>query len=381
MHRRQGGAALLILLLMLSVGLAGMLLSARDSAEKQRAAGTVEDAVVLARARDVLLARALADQNRPGSMPCAAADDEGKGTFNGDNCETSFGRFPHHTLEIVPLRTRDGDPLLYVMDKGLRDRSNAEPINPQAKPGSLTFNGEDGYAAVLLAPGPPLPGQIRDADADMSDYLEDGNEQGPAFKDCWPGDDCNDRAIGIKTDELFHRVQQRVVQRVADELREFYSHSGEASGDRYLPYAADFGSRECEEQRNLGQLAFEDQDDDCLDDDAEVLDIADFEYSEGNNWIDANDWFDLIVYHVDPQCSRTEQECDDVTFEVDGEQVHAVVAASGRALEDQSRPGDSVSDYLDHPDNRDGGSNYVTRPLGTEHNDVVLGIDVFEEPS
>ncbi len=403
-HRRQCGAALLILLLALSVGLAGALLGTRESSPGTRAADAVENATILARARGVLLSRALADGNRPGTLTCPASGEHGKGVIDGDWCDPELGRFPYRTLQIDPLRTADGEQLWYAMDQSLRDRLSAQPVNPQEKGGGLRFNGEDGYAAVLLAPGPPLPDldQRRDGDADVGDYLEGGNdnEEALAFTNCRSGDDCNDRAVGISADELFHRIQRRLARRVAAELRDFYT-SKELAGDGYLPYAANFGSEECDANQYRGQLALKDEDGlsedgedgtgDCGGD-AGILTKADFrpdDYEEDGDfkgWIEENEWFKFIVYHVDPKCTSEQRSCDESTLKVDGRPVQAVVAAAGRALSElgqSDRPADSVQDYLDNPANypEDSDMDYVVDSLGPERNDVIVGIDVIGDES
>lgn len=369
----QQGFALLLLLLALTVAAATFFVSARRPAEPGagNAPGT---AVALADARRALLARALADGNRPGSLPCAAPDEGGSGTFNGNPCDAEHGWFPYRTLDTEPPRDVSGARLWYALDGELSDRDSQEPINPEEKPGNLEFDGREGYAAVIMAPGDPLPGQSRTGDT-PTDYLEEGNDSLPAFTDCTDVDDCNDRLRAISIDELFDGVQRRVARETAKVLRDFYRDSSPAPASRYLPYTADFGSTECtDDGAALGQLPTTDTDDDCGGSD-KVLETAAFP-----EWMTDNGWLSLVVYHVDPLCTEAERRCGDATLDFAGESVPAVIAVAGRPFDpqgaSQDRPGSDVSDYLDRSENADGDAEYIDARLGPANNDVLIGLSL-----
>lgn len=299
-HRHEGGYALLITILILFLGGVSVFVVATDPASEQRAQRTAAASVALGQARGLILARALSDTNRPGTVPCAAPGTGGKGTFHGDDCDAASGRLPYRTLSTPPLRDAGGAQLWYVLDPSLRDRASQEPINPERKSGALTVNGKDHFGAVLIAPGDALSGQNRGS-GNREDFLEGGNESGSEFTDCMNEPTCNDIVLGISIDRLFHAVQRRVLDAVAEMLRDFYAAHG------YLPYAAPFGSDECDGAglRTVGGLPFADSDGDCG---GTVLDRS--RDPSNGQWVDANAWFELIVYRVDPDCAGAE-ECEE----------------------------------------------------------------------
>lgn len=366
--RQRGFVLTLILLIMLVAGVA-LFVSARAPGDAERARASATAATALAEARRVLIARALVDANRPGSLPCAAPDSGGSGTFSGEDCDAEFGRLPYRTLDTRVLRDADAEILWYVMDGALRDRDSQEPVNPQEKPGALSLDGGGNYAAVIIAPGAPVAGQTDRPSDTAGDYLEDGNDSAPDFADCADVAGCNDRIRGISVDALFDGVQRRVLRVVADELLAFHQASASSSSQRYLPYAAGFGSSECDNGATLGQLPLADGDFDCGGP-SEVLDATEFP-----DWFRNNDWFDLVVYHVDPECTEAQRNCAAATLALDdGSGYQAVIAGAGRALGGQMRPGSGVGDYLDDPENTDGDATYVELPLAPDDNDVLRGV-------
>ncbi|MDZ7748280.1 MAG: hypothetical protein U5K43_05125 [Halofilum sp. (in: g-proteobacteria)] len=281
----QRGSGLLLLLVVLVAG-AALYLAARDPGAARRAERAAAASAALAAARETLLARALVDRNRPGSLPCAAPDAGGSGSFHGNDCDADTGRFPFRTLETRPLRDGGGALLWYGLDPALRDRATQEPINPQARQGALSLDGVGHYAAVVVAPGEARPGQSR-ARGTRADYLDGINAAGTDFADCSADGRCNDIVRGISVDALFADVQRRVVAEVARALVELWASSDRDPRRRYLPYAAALGARECARGRALGAIATRDVDGDCG---RAVLAAADLP-----RWLRANDWLDLVV--------------------------------------------------------------------------------------
>lgn len=367
-HHQRGFVLMLLMLIMLVAGVA-LFVGARAPGDAQRARAPAADAAALAEARRALIARALADDNRPGSLPCAAPDTAGSGTYNGNDCDTEHGRLPYRTLDTRVLRDAEGGILWYVMDGALRDRLSQEPVNPQAKPGALSLDGSGNYAAVIIAAGAPVAGQTGRPSDTAGDYLESGNDSAPDIVDCTGVAGCNDRVRGISVDALFDGVQRRVLRAVADQLLVFHQASAGTPGQRYLPNAAAVGSRECDAGTTLGQLPLEDGDGDCGGATG-ILDENDFPA-----WLRDNGWLELVVYHVDPACTEAQRDCAAATLALDdGTGFQAVVAGAGRALGTQVRPGSGVGDYLDDADNIDGDADYVERPLGPADNDVLRGV-------
>lgn len=419
-ERQRGFAALLLLLLVLSAG-AVLFLGTQRNVE-QRYRNAAEEAHALESARETLIAYAMAGgaNNKPGALPCPDTSDPSEpgdldklGQSNqhcqGEPDPFYRGRVPWHTID---LNQRQSAPdVWYVMDGKFQDDPDTpSELNPSTA-AELQLNGAP-YAAILILAGDPVEHQDGRPSAQASDYLEEPNsDDTPNFADCGRNEACNDRVRGISVDQLFHGVQQRLVKRVAETLRAYYESSSADPAERYLPYPAAFGQEECNSNINRGQLALRDEYNNDLDEwdweemtweewlefledlanwdvgdcggASEVLSAADFEDDDGNNWIEGNGWFDYIVYHVDPECTKEERSCEDATLTVDGRAVQAVVAAAGRRIEalDQDRPGYTVSDYLDDAENApaspsDEDGAYVTTPLRRQDNDVIHGLDL-----
>lgn len=371
---RQRGFILLVTLLVLVLGAATLYVSATSPGRRGSAETDERTAEVLAQAREIVIARALADDQRPGSLPCASPDTGGSGTYDGDPCDTDFGRFPYRTLDSAPLKDGDSELLWYVLDPGFRDRASQHPINPHDKPGALQIGDRGHFAAVIMAPGAPLEGQVDEARDEVDEYFEAGNDSAPLFSRCEEVSDCNDRLRGISVDELFHKVQQRVLKVVTERLAEFYEDSAPVSGSRYLPYAEGFGGSDCAAEGEPGYLPVTDNESgngDC----GKAL-----KESEFPGWIVANEWLGLIVYHVDPACTQAQRTCEETSLSLDDKRVHAIVGATGRPMDEapinQNRDGSDVdiNDYLESSENTDLDSVYENRRLTRGHNDVLSGV-------
>ena len=133
-HRRsqRGQAAFLVVMLF---GLAAALLVYgmvdTTSAALRRDRDT---AAAFAQAKQALIGRAVADDNRPGSLPCPDTDNDGSAeTFVGADCPSYIGRLPWRTLGLPDLRDASGERLWYVLSPRFRDNSAAEPINSDTR--------------------------------------------------------------------------------------------------------------------------------------------------------------------------------------------------------------------------------------------------------
>lgn len=214
--RPEGGFALVALVALVAAGilwfvvgsLAPPLLDAYR-AHKTRSA--------LAQARDALIGYALQHRDRrPGEMygylpmpdlgesrnqngalglPCAA---EGCAKLNNTGTtgtDTYIGRLPWRTLGLEPLRDGHGECLWYIVSASHKDLENARvPMNWDAL-GELDVVVADGAAslrsivasphdrpiAIIIAPGPPLPGQDRSTpDPSPDDVRQCGGRYDPA---------------------------------------------------------------------------------------------------------------------------------------------------------------------------------------------------------
>lgn len=375
-HRaQQRGYALLLLLLVIVLSSTAFLLPPATGVELQRIHAARDAANDVSVAIDALVVYNLDDDRLPGSLPCPddhSPDDPDSGKsplLSGDDCPAYVGRLPWKTIDS-PHSTRN---LWYILDPDFRDsgifRSSGEaPLNNDLD-GSLTLDERSGFAALVVDPGPVLEGQERPDHSvgEVDDFLDgeeniDGDDQ---FVNCGPDMPCNDRIFGITVTEVFEPVRRRVLKVVDQELRAFAQHQG------FLPYAADFGEEDCgrADSITVGSLAL--QEGDCGADGA--LDSADF---DGDDiWVVENEWLGNVIYIVDLECTEAGDGCMSPGIHVNEESGFAsVLAAPGKPMPTQSRPGDLIAGYLDEARNTDGDNDFHDHALSDEDNDVLRGV-------
>lgn len=169
--RRQQGAALILLLLLVSVGALAVFVSGLNRAAVQLERDRVT-LVALAQAKEALIGRALTDDNRPGSLPCPDTNDDGVAE---SACPTQLiGRLPWKTLKAGDLRDGAGERLWYELSANYRDQISSEPLNTNT---SGTLDG-GGVAAKIYAPGSVTATQDRSpANVNtLSNYIEGEND-------------------------------------------------------------------------------------------------------------------------------------------------------------------------------------------------------------
>jgi len=157
---RQRGQVLLLMLLVLITGAAYLLVQSLNAGS----IATERDRITqqaLAQAKEALIAYAVNDSNRPGSLPCPDANDDGWAKvpedYSGSNCQTLIGRLPWRTLGIGDLRDGYGERLWYALSNDFR-ASSPVALNSDTK-GDLTIFGMtplNDAIAVVLSPGPVL---------------------------------------------------------------------------------------------------------------------------------------------------------------------------------------------------------------------------------
>lgn len=187
--RHQHGVALVLLLLLVSVGALTVFVSGLNRATQQleRDRATSD---VLARAKESLIGRAMTDDNRPGSLPCPDANDDGVAETT---CATQLvGRFPWKTLKTGDLRDGAGERLWYELSANYRDQVSSEPLNSNT---TGTLDG-GGVAAKIYAPGPVTATQDRSPDNVnvLSNYIEG----------------LNDSVLTISDRDIFLGVRKRI---------------------------------------------------------------------------------------------------------------------------------------------------------------------------
>ena len=169
---RQGGAILFALLALVLLGSVAYLSAAQSLPVRSTQSAEAALQETLARAREALIARAAADDNRPGSLPCpdlltdsASLSNNFPGDGKGDaltrnQCPSQVGWLPWVTLDMPRPVDDAQDTLWYVIAPGLYDDNNSMPLNSDKATG-LSFKGIPEIAALLIAARVPLPGQQR----------------------------------------------------------------------------------------------------------------------------------------------------------------------------------------------------------------------------
>lgn len=281
---RQQGAALLLALLIAVLGSLSLIVGQLSAAEARQSAER-STAAALARAREALLGRAASDDNRPGSLPCPAADAGGQAAlFVGSRCPSPIGRFPWKTMKTGELRDGYGELLWYALSPALRDHPLAEPINAGTAT-EMRVDGRPEIAAVLIAPGPALAAQGGRPGRAVGDYLDGGNADGDLDFVSGPlAAGFNDRVLPIARDELFRLVGRRVLGEIRgpDDRNPQLPSNGLRRHHRdfgVFPWADDDGDGRAETGATSGQVAHLD------------LQLPD--------WLHRNQWFARVSYRRD----------------------------------------------------------------------------------
>ena len=239
-QERQRGVALLALLVLIAVVGSLVVVSVANSASQERDRHA-QSLRAMGMIRDALVARAAADLNRPGSLPCP--DYDGDGTADGSLCTSPYiGWVPWKTLDLPDLRDAAGERFWYALSAEFRDHSTLGALNSETA-ASLIANGSANpkYIAVILAANGPLPGQDRDpsntdALAVRAQYLDGENADGDTeYATGAPSDTFNDEVLLITHDMLMPVVEQRVARQARMCLQNFAAQAG--AGGRF-PFAA-----------------------------------------------------------------------------------------------------------------------------------------------
>jgi hypothetical protein len=178
---KQHGAALLIMLVILVVGIAAILVdSLTASSVKTARQATTADA--LAQAKDALIGYAItyADTHSgqvDGYLPCPdidASNGEGSSILTCGSQDVSvIGRLPWATLDVSALRDGDGECLWYAVSGTYKNNPKTDLMNwdtngqfqAYVSDGTLlTTDPGNQVVAVIFAPGAPLSGQNRSPD-------------------------------------------------------------------------------------------------------------------------------------------------------------------------------------------------------------------------
>ncbi len=224
--KKQSGAALILFLVALIMA-AGYAFYRSSNVSAPRIQQDAKLAATLARAKEALIARAVTDPNRPGSLPCPDLITNSVGLSNipGDGkadfftmtlCPSYVGWLPWVTLDLPELTDDTGTRLWYVLSPELRDDDSAQPINSD-RALTLKLDGTaDGIAALIIAARAPLGTQARPSN-NPADYLdgENGNGDDNTYISGPASPTFNDMVVAITRQELMAAVEKRV----ANELK------------------------------------------------------------------------------------------------------------------------------------------------------------------
>ena len=255
----QRGVALWMLLIL--VAMAGGYAFYRSANSQFNSIGQeTKVAATLARAKDALIAYAVTDNDRPGSLPCPdlATNNAGFSNIPGDGktdmftvnqCPIYVGWLPWVTLDLPELTDDTGTRLWYVLAPALRNHDSAQPINSDTLTGrhlhdravlKSEVRKPVGTLEVRGARG-AIPSQNRPSQ-NPADYLdgENGNGNDHKYVTGPKSDSFNDLVLVITRQELMAAVEKRVANELRSCLAQHAASSANA-GNRY-PWPAPFSA-------------------------------------------------------------------------------------------------------------------------------------------
>jgi len=283
---RQHGVALMLLLLLVSVGALAVFVSGLNRATLQLERDRIT-AAALAQAKEALIGWSVARGGtliqRPGELPCPDTDAPGAfgyGDEEGSCSPGAIGRLPWKTLGIEEVRDGYGEPLWYVIDGAFRRRwglfpSTNQPINSDTRPSVqayspdatnlVTPSGAEAVA-IVIAPGTVLGNQVRGTNSEKvarTNYLESAmppvipvarnnvTVNGPfiqgEIKDLQGNVVLNDRLAIITARDLMPLIEKRVAKELKAILQNYYD------ANAYYPYPAKYDSTDC---LDVGNMAY-----------------------------------------------------------------------------------------------------------------------------
>ncbi len=377
---RQDGAALLLMLFVVTMVLSSILLSglSKSDLETQRQKKTL---ATLAQAKHALIAWSVLQGDngsgtypRPGSLPCP--DRNNLGTLNSGNASascstsggTSIGRLPWKSLGIEDLRDAEGELLWYAVSDNFRKATAGSfpAINSDTK-GTLLLYAADGstlltgsgeeLAAIVIAPGRPLTGQDRSGAPDaVTSYLDSGNGRnnasaggpfiaGPA-RNAQGDTVVNDVIIGISARELMAAVEKRALREAENALSAFAT----ANGGKYPNPASASGANCAAAIPSVSSPTV------CASDSTTCIGRLpeDSVYPPAAPWFRQNGWGRVMAYAVNANyaINGSGMGCS-TALNVDGQTKRYVLVAPGTPQGAQTRPSTTLSNYLEDAANAD----------------------------
>ncbi len=391
--QRQRGAAFIVMLVILVMGITTFFVSSLNSTASQieRAKMTAD---ALAQAREALIAYALNSENaggataRPGNFPCPDTDAPGTAGY-GDaqgSCSTgggtSLGRLPWKTLGLAEPLDGEGESLWYALSDNFR--KSVGQINSDT-PGTLLVYDRDGITlltppgseavAIVFAPGRIVGSQQRTSAADKttaSNYLDTANSRnnataGGPFIAADKSDSFNDRLLIIRTRNFIPTIEKRV----AKEFKTILENYRAANGGVY-PYPSPFNT--CQNNATCvsditicrGRLPYT----------AAPVDWSGsyaLPSAGASPWFAANQWYRVIYYSAGTNRLATAPLGCSAALNVSGNSTAALLFMPGTPLGSVTRtyPNNNPSWYLEDAENQNMDDSYVT-PTSTSNDQLYV---------
>lgn len=385
----------MLVLFLIIIGAASVLVSALNSRQLQLNHDRVT-ADALAQAKAALIAWSVGGGTlRPGDLPCPAADEQGNQAGScavGSN--STIGRLPWKTLGIDDLRDSDGVQLWYALSNNFRRTglTNAA-INSDTK-GSLLLYAPDGttllsgpgeeLAAVVFAPGPPLPGQDRASGVNSAaNYLESAYSMNNAsaagsfingpVKNAAGNVVVNDRILAISARELIAAVEKRALKEYQNALTGYAA----INGGKY-PNPAKYDDPKCVEaiDGSSGHKYNSHSSYPCISDSSVCFGRLPESTLEpyAPLWLTQNAWGRVMTYAVNKNnvLDGSAAECS-TNLNMNGTTKAYVLIAPGSARSGQTRPSTILTNYLEDAANADAwtsmnsGQPYFLSPSATSN--------------
>ena len=273
---KQRGAALMVMLVIMVMGIAAVLVSSLSSSALQIERDKIT-ADALAKAKEALIGfstsvNLFSGSARPGDLPCP--DTNNDGSANTPCSGNAIGRLPWKTLGLSDLRDGNGERLWYAVSANFKNSPRTNCPSPgQAgclnsdTVGTITVRSSDGnviydatqgtgVAAIIIAPGDVLQRQdglqqnrssagINTAsnyldiangrdNASFTDNTTNGFIQG-RVKDSNGNIIINDQLLVITQDNIMQAIQKRIAAEVKQCLNEYAT---DPQNNGHYPWAA-----------------------------------------------------------------------------------------------------------------------------------------------
>lgn len=296
---KQRGAALMVMLVILILGVTAMLLSSLNSSTLLSERTSITSRA-LTQAKDGLIGRAVTDSNHPGSLPCPDINNDGLAPSTvgqpGNNCPSYIGRLPWKSLGLPDLRDESGERLWYALSPNYRD-STSNTINSNTV-GSLQIYDNSGTtllmpagseaAAIIFAPGAVIGSQLRGDLTNQNlatNYLDIGSNgidnsipTGP-FIAADKTSSFNDRIMIIKTRDIISTVEKRASKDLATAFASYFAINGNYPNPANFNSCASVSACPSDNTVCVGKIPL----------------TAMTPYLP-NTWFAVNKWFDVVYY-------------------------------------------------------------------------------------